>query len=403
MSAVDRRRRRRGATPVDRRRRRRVDEPGRRRRRCGPRRAAAASDGLAQHPLEGGAAHDEHREVLVAGLRLAEVGGQRQRRCSRPASRSSSTSGKRSRSVTARRARKPWVWWTCGAPRRSASERLLGVGGGRQRVALEHRDLVAGAAEGERGASPPTPPPTMTTLLRSAARRATLRYGNGRCQLRLASPQPSRWAGLALRTARPQRRALLLDAAFDLLGTEGWDGHDGAGRVRAGRSSTRATSTRASRTSTSSSSPSTTAWSRSWAVEVLAAVAEAGRPTRARRPARSSSRIVAFVDEDRRRGRVLYVEALGNEALNRRRYRSRPGLVAFFENYAVERYGEARFEHVGASPPPSSSAASASCSSTGSPAGSRSPATSSSTTPPAVPRLGRRNAALILDSGGRRD
>ena len=35
---------------------------------------ASASDRLAQHPLEGGAAHDEHGQVLVARTGLAEVG-----------------------------------------------------------------------------------------------------------------------------------------------------------------------------------------------------------------------------------------------------------------------------------------------------------------------------------------
>ena len=33
-------------------------------------------------------------------------------------------------------------------------ERLLGVGPGRERVALDHRDLVAGPAEGERQRQP---------------------------------------------------------------------------------------------------------------------------------------------------------------------------------------------------------------------------------------------------------
>ncbi len=64
------------------------------------------------------------------------------------ASRASSTSGKRSRSTTTRRARKPWVWWTCGAPRaRRRRPPRVGVGG--QRVPFEQRHPVAGAAEGQ--------------------------------------------------------------------------------------------------------------------------------------------------------------------------------------------------------------------------------------------------------------
>jgi AcrR family transcriptional regulator len=46
---------------------------------------------------------------------------------------------------------------------------------------------------------------------------------------------------------------------------------------------------------------------------------------------------VGFVDEDRRRGRVLYVEALGNEALNRRRIENEHGLVALIERDAASR------------------------------------------------------------------
>ena len=35
---------------------------------------------------------------------------------------------------------------------------------------------------------------------------------------------PTRWAGLAPDDRRAERRTLLLDAAFELLGTEGWGG-----------------------------------------------------------------------------------------------------------------------------------------------------------------------------------
>lgn len=48
---------------------------------------------------------------------------------------------------------------------------------------------------------------------------------------------------------------------------------------------------------------------------------------------------VRFVDEDRRRGRVLYAEALGNEALNRRRVESGLALVEALERDVAERHG----------------------------------------------------------------
>ncbi len=55
---------------------------------------------------------------------------------------------------------------------------------------------------------------------------------------------------------------------------------------------------------------------------------------------------VSFVDEDRRRGRVLYAEGLGNEALNRRRIETASMVVSFVEEYASERRpdGEASAE-----------------------------------------------------------
>jgi hypothetical protein len=49
--------------------------------------------------------------------------------------------------------------------------------------------------------------------------------------------------------------------------------------------------------------------------------------------------IVDFVDEDRRRGRVLYVEALGNEALNRRRKEAGHTLVGLVEQAAAGKHG----------------------------------------------------------------
>jgi AcrR family transcriptional regulator len=50
--------------------------------------------------------------------------------------------------------------------------------------------------------------------------------------------------------------------------------------------------------------------------------------------------VVAFVDDDRRRARVLYVEALGNEALNRRRIETGHAVAAFVERFTAERRGK---------------------------------------------------------------
>ena len=55
---------------------------------------------------------------------------------------------------------------------------------------------------------------------------------------------------------------------------------------------------------------------------------------------------VRFVDEDRRRGRVLYVEALGNEALNLRRMQTGFDLVDLVQRDTVRRRGGSGSEQV---------------------------------------------------------
>jgi AcrR family transcriptional regulator len=46
---------------------------------------------------------------------------------------------------------------------------------------------------------------------------------------------------------------------------------------------------------------------------------------------------VAFMDDDRRRARIVYVEALGNEALNRRRIETGHEIVAFVQAFGRSR------------------------------------------------------------------
>jgi hypothetical protein len=58
--------------------------------------------------------------------------------------------------------------------------------------------------------------------------------------------------------------------------------------------------------------------------------------------------IVRFVDDDRRRARILYVEAMGNEVLNRHRLATGRVVVATLEARAVEAAGSwPEGEHVG--------------------------------------------------------
>jgi AcrR family transcriptional regulator len=136
----------------------------------------------------------------------------------------------------------------------------------------------------------------------------------------------------------------LLDAAFDLLGTEGWD----STTVRAVVEKAELNPRYFYESFEDLDELIVAVYDRvveDLAAEVLAALAttEADPATQAREVVR---RIVEFVDADRRRGRVLYVEGLGNEPLNRRRLQAGQGVVAFFERYAAERHGEAPFDHV---------------------------------------------------------
>jgi AcrR family transcriptional regulator len=141
-----------------------------------------------------------------------------------------------------------------------------------------------------------------------------------------------------------QRRALLLDAAYDLLGTEGWD----ATTVRAVVERAQLNPRYFYESFEDLDELIVAVYDRvveELGAEVIAAL-ESGPADPAEQAREVVGRIVEFVDADRRRGRVLYVEGLGSEVLNRRRIEAGQGVVAFFENYAVERYGEARFDHV---------------------------------------------------------
>jgi AcrR family transcriptional regulator len=147
----------------------------------------------------------------------------------------------------------------------------------------------------------------------------------------------SRWAGLAAEDRRSERRTLLLDAAFELLGTEGWAGTT----VRAVCHDARLNPRYFYESFDDLDALIVAVYDRlvaQLAEEVRAAVAAAGDDPREHTRA-AIGRIVGFVDEDRRRARVLYVEALGNEALNRRRIETGYALVAGVEQYVIERHG----------------------------------------------------------------
>ncbi len=143
--------------------------------------------------------------------------------------------------------------------------------------------------------------------------------------------------GVSPADRRIERRALLLDAAFDLLGTDG-----------SAATTVRAVCTRARL------NPRYFYESFADLDELIVAVYDRlvdeltrtvvrtidDAPADHRSQTRAAiERIVVFVDEDRRRGRVLYSEALDNEALNRRRVETGHTLADSVALDAAERYG----------------------------------------------------------------
>ncbi|MGH9046293.1 MAG: TetR/AcrR family transcriptional regulator [Acidimicrobiales bacterium] len=149
------------------------------------------------------------------------------------------------------------------------------------------------------------------------------------------APRPRRFTGLSPADRLHQRRTLLLDAALDLLGTAGWS----AMTVRSVLETARLNPRYFYESFSDLDQLAVALYDRVVAQlgeAIWAALAEArdapGDQVRA-----VVDCTVSFVDEDRRRGRVLYAEGLGNEALNRRRVETAGMVVAFVEDHAAGR------------------------------------------------------------------
>jgi AcrR family transcriptional regulator len=148
----------------------------------------------------------------------------------------------------------------------------------------------------------------------------------GSAPLTESNPQrlPSRWSGLSTDERRRERCRLLVDSAFELLGEEGanattvrgicararlnpryfYESFDGLDSLMVAVYDSVVDQLRA---------------------EVGSAVLSAeGSPAAVRAAVEAT---VRFVDRDRRRGRILFVEALGNETLNVHRVQTGFGLV----------------------------------------------------------------------------
>lgn len=147
----------------------------------------------------------------------------------------------------------------------------------------------------------------------------------------------SRWAGVPAEERLAERRALLLDAAFDLLGTDG----DAATTVRAVCAKARLNPRYFYESFPDRDALLLAVYDEQASrlgAAVVANVDAAGDDEPARLRAGIET-IARFVTDDPRRAKVLYSEALGNEALNRRRLEAQHAVVDFLVQWGEQRHG----------------------------------------------------------------
>jgi AcrR family transcriptional regulator len=156
------------------------------------------------------------------------------------------------------------------------------------------------------------------------------------------SVRPS-WAGIPAADRRAVRRARLVDAAFELLGTEGY----AATTVRAVCSRAQLNPRYFYESFYDLDALLLAAYDRTVS-ELADAILRATRNDDPREQLKGAIKAtVRFVADDRRRGRVLYVEALGNEALNRRRLETGHALVDVIDRDAQRQGNLAPGETIG--------------------------------------------------------
>jgi AcrR family transcriptional regulator len=158
-------------------------------------------------------------------------------------------------------------------------------------------------------------------------------------------PRQRRWTGLPAADRRLERRTLLLDAALDLLGSEGFE----AMTVRSVLERARLNPRYFYESFSDLDQLAVAVYDR--VVDDLGKVVWAALGAAGDEPGDQVRAVVRgtveFVDEDRRRGRILYVEGLGNEALNRRRVETGRTVVAFVSDFSGERRRAGAVDEVG--------------------------------------------------------
>lgn len=155
---------------------------------------------------------------------------------------------------------------------------------------------------------------------------------------------PSRWNGLSTEERQRERRQLLIDAAYELLSTEG-----SAGTTVRAVCATARLNPRYFYESFEELDALLVAVYDDVVAQLAARVAEqvrAGDDSTRNAVRASVEATVRFIDEDRRRGLVLYVEALGNETLNLRRRSTGFELVELVRRDTARRRGSKGSEQV---------------------------------------------------------
>lgn len=137
------------------------------------------------------------------------------------------------------------------------------------------------------------------------------------------------WAGVPADERRAARRGLLLEAGLDVIGTDGWE----ATTVRGVCERARLNARYFYDAFDDLDALLVAVYDRTVEQmrDVVLAAAEPHEHDQAAQTHAVIDATVRFVDEDRRRGRVLFMEAIGNEKLNRRRLAIGAELVSFVE------------------------------------------------------------------------
>jgi AcrR family transcriptional regulator len=150
-------------------------------------------------------------------------------------------------------------------------------------------------------------------------------------------PQQRSWRGVPLEVRRAERREQLIDAAFELLGEDGWPGTTVRGVCQAAR-----LNPRYFYESFDSLETLLIAVFDRLVLEAtqisLRAVQAAGTDPAARAAAVIEA-AVRYVTDDPRRARILFVEAQGNERMSRRRLDTMHATAEFLERYAWRQTG----------------------------------------------------------------